>query len=97
MSDDSQADQLSPDQMRSEPDPATVRSDYEQTEMTTFDGAGNPIKHVITQDDTGYLSEGTGPGHEEAVQDAKDPDHLLGDDVSPSMESEGDGPGEPVG
>lgn len=97
MSDDTQAEELSPDQMRAQPDPATVRSDYEPTQMTTWDGAGNPIKHVITQDDTGYLAEGTGPSNEEAMKDAKDPDHVLGADVSPSMESEGDGPGEPVG
>ena len=87
--------QMTPDQMRAAP--GSGRSDTQPTEMTTFDGAGNPIKHVLTDDDSGHLSEGTGPTTEAAMDDARDPSHVLGDDVSPSMESEGDGPGEPVG
>ncbi|MBW3575115.1 MAG: hypothetical protein KY450_09650 [Actinobacteria bacterium] len=87
--------QMTPDQMRA--DPGAGRGDTEPTEMTTFDGAGNPIKHVITDDDSGRMTEGTGPDTESAMSDAKDPSHVLGDDVTPSMESEGDGSGEPVG
>ena len=87
--------QMTPDQMRAAP--GSGRADTEPTQMTTFDGAGNPIKHVITDDDSGRLTEGTGPDTQSAMADAKDPSHVLGDDVTPSMESEGDGPGEPVG
>ena len=84
MTEQDQAKELSPDEMKGQPDPATVRDDYEATEMTSWDGAGNPIKHVITEDDTGYLAEGTGPTTDEAVKSAKDPDQVLGDDVTPS-------------
>ena len=87
--------QMTPDQMRAAP--GTGRSDVQPTEMTTWDGAGNPIKHVIANDEDGHLSEGTGPDSTSAAADARNPDHVLGDDVTPSMESEGDGPGEPVG
>ncbi len=60
-----------------------MRDSYEPTEMTTWDGTGNPIKHVIAEDDSGFLSEGTGATTEEAEKSAKDPDQVLGDDVSP--------------
>lgn len=87
--------QMTPDQMRAAP--GSGRDNLQPTEMTTFDGAGNPIKHVFTDDASGRLSEGTGPDTDDAMADAKDPSHVLGDDVTPQMESEGDGPGEPVG
>lgn len=87
--------QMTPDQMRAPG--GTGRADTEPTEMTTWDGAGNPIKHVFTDDESGHLSEGTGPDTDAAMADAKDPSHVLGKDVSPGMESEGDGPGEPLG
>ncbi len=87
--------QMTPDQMRAAP--KSGRDDLQPTEMTTFDGAGNPIKHVITDDASGRMTEGTGPDTGAALEDARDPSHVLGDDVTPSMESEGDGPGEPVG
>jgi hypothetical protein len=84
MNENDQAKELSPEEMQGEPDPATVRSEYEPTEMTTWDGTGNPIKHVITEDDSGFLSEGTGPTTEEATKSAKDPDQALGEDAGPS-------------
>lgn len=87
--------ELSPDEMRAPG--GSGRADKEPTGMTTWDGAGNPIKHVITDDADGHMAEGTGPTVEDAAKDAKDPSHVLGDDVTPSMESEGDGPGEPLG
>ncbi|CAN5192565.1 hypothetical protein BH24ACT1_BH24ACT1_03720 [soil metagenome] len=76
-------EELSPDQMRAAP--GTGRQDGEPTEMTTWDGAGNPIKHVFTDDESGHLSEGTGPKTEEAKKDASDPSHMLGQDASPEM------------
>jgi|GEM_PF-7118701 len=86
---------LSPDEMRD--NSGGPRDSYESQEMTTWDGAGNPIKHHIGQDADGNLSEGTGPTSEAAADDAADPDHVLGDDVTPGMASEGSGPGEPLG
>lgn len=80
---DRHPDELGPDGMRAEP--GTGRQDQEATEMTTWDGAGNPIKHVFTDDESGHLSEGTGPSTEEALKDAKDADHVLGQDASPEM------------
>ncbi len=87
--------QMSPDQMRAAP--GGGRADQQPTQMTTWDGAGNPIKHVITNDDHGYMSEGTGPDTQSALADAGNPDHVLGDDVTPSMESERGDKGEPLG
>ncbi len=90
------AGQMTPDQMRAAP--GTGRQDKEPTQMTTFDGAGNPIKHVITDDASGRLAEGTGPDTEAAAGDAEDPSHVLGDDASPGMGAEGDTKkGEPLG
>ena len=80
---DRHPDELGPDQMRAAP--GTGRQDQEPTEMTTWDGAGNPIKHVFTDDEGGHLSEGTGPSTDEALKDARDPDHVLGQDASPEM------------
>lgn len=76
-------EELGPDQMRAAP--GTGRQQGEPTEMTTWDGAGNPIKHVFTDDESGHLAEGTGASTEEAAKDAKDPSHLLGQDASPEM------------
>jgi hypothetical protein len=74
-----------------------TRGSYESVEMTSWDGAGNPIKHVIGQDEEGRLSEGTGPTAGAAAQNTKDSSEILGTDVTPGMESEGGGPGEPLG
>lgn len=76
-------DELSPDEMKAAPKAATSRDDLEPTEMTTWDGAGNPIKHVFTDDEGGHLSEGTGPSTEKALKDARDPSHMLGPDAGP--------------
>lgn len=87
---------LSPDEMRA-PSGNTPRSQTEPTQMTTWDGAGNPIKHVIAEGDDGYLTEGTGATTQEAAKNAKTNDTVLGPDVSPGEESEAGGPGEPLG
>ena len=87
MPEQDQPDTLSPDEMRAEP--GTLRQDAEPTEMTTWDGAGNPIKHVFTDDESGFLSEGTGSSTEEAEKDARDPSHKLGDEASPGEGSGG--------
>lgn len=89
---------LSPDQMRAAAgDPARTRDQLEANQMTTWDGAGNPIKHVFAQGQDGHLTEGTGETVQEAKENAKANDTVLGPDVSPGAESEGSGPGEPLG
>ena len=87
---------LGPDEMRAAPGTAS-RGQQEPTEMTTWDGAGNPIKHVFADDESGHLAEGTGATTDEAKANAADPDDVLGPDASPGEESEAGGPGEPLG
>ena len=82
MSNADKTNELSPDEMRAEPK-SGIQEDAEPNEMTTWDGAGNPIKHVFADDDSGHLSEGTGSDTEEAFKDAKDPSHVLGPDAGP--------------
>lgn len=50
----------------------------EPLEHSIWDGAGNEIKVVTTEDDEGRPSEGTGNTSEEALEDAKTPGQLLG-------------------
>jgi len=47
-------------------------------EMSIFDGAGNEISTVLTEDEEGRPSQGTGPDRESALKDAKDPGDYLG-------------------
>jgi hypothetical protein len=86
---------LSPDDMRAAP--GSGRGQHETNQMTTWDGAGNPIKHVFAEGQDGHLTEGTGESTQEALDNAKANDTVLGPDASPGMESEGSGPGEPLG
>ncbi|MDP9019341.1 MAG: hypothetical protein M3N25_00825 [Actinomycetota bacterium] len=87
---------LSPDDMRASGGRAPGDR-LEPTEMTTWDGAGNPIKHVFAEGKDGHLTEGTGATTQEAKEDAKAEDTVLGPDVSPGAETEAGGPGEPLG
>lgn len=73
---------LGPDEMRAAPGD-TQRDQLEETQMTTWDGAGNPIKHVFADDEGGHLAEGTGGTTEEAKKSAADPDSVLGPDAGP--------------
>ena len=73
---------LGPDEMRAAPG-SSSRGQQEPTQMTTWDGAGNPIKHVFTDDESGRLAEGTGHTTEEAEKEAKTGDTALGPDASP--------------
>lgn len=75
--------ELTPDEMRAEPHADTSRQNLEPNEMTSWDGAGNPIKHVITDDKSGHLSEGTGRSTDEAMKEARDADSVLGKDAGP--------------
>jgi hypothetical protein len=50
----------------------------DHAEMSVFDGAGNESVVVVTDDDEGRASEGTGASSEEAMSDAKDPGGRLG-------------------
>lgn len=86
---------LGPDQMRAAA--GQGRDQKEPTQMTTWDGAGNPIKHVFADGKDGHLTEGTGETVDQAMDNAKNNDTVLGPDASPGMESEGSGPGEPLG
>lgn len=79
--------ELTPDEMRAAP--GTGRDNLEPNEMNTWDGAGNPVRHVFTDDESGHLSEGTGRSTEDATQNAQDPDNMLSEDTSPG----GSGPG----
>lgn len=73
---------LGPDEMRA-PGGSTSRDQVEPTEMTTWDGAGNPIKNVVADSESGHLAEGTGATTEEAKESAADPDSVLGPDAGP--------------
>lgn len=84
MSNFDKADELSPDEMRAAPKTG-AQENVEPNEMTTWDGAGNPIKHVFADDESGHLSEGTGSDTDEALKDARDPSHILGPDASPDV------------
>lgn len=73
---------LSPDEMRAAP--KTGRDDLEPTEMTTWDGEGNPIRSVFTDNAEGRLAEGTGRNTEDALKDAQADGKVLGEDSGPS-------------
>lgn len=75
------ASELTPEEMRAEPHSDTSRQNLEPNHMTSWDGAGNPIDHVITDDESGHLSEGTGRSTDEAMKEARDPDSVLGKDA----------------
>lgn len=75
-------EKLSPDEMRA-PGGSASRDQVEPTEMTAWDGQGNPIKHVFTNDEAGRLAEGTGHTTEEAEKEAKTGETALGPDASP--------------
>ncbi len=73
--------ELTPDEMRAEPDSDSSRQNLESNEMTSWDGAGNPITNVITDDESGRLSEGTGQSSDEAMEEARDTDAAVGENV----------------
>lgn len=50
----------------------------EKLEHSIWDGAGNEIKVVTTENEDGVVTEGTGPDTEAATKDALDGDDLLG-------------------
>ncbi|MBW3547379.1 MAG: hypothetical protein KY452_04475 [Actinobacteria bacterium] len=73
---------LSPDDMRASGGTAPADR-LEPNEMTAWDGQGNPIKHVFTDDEGGRLAQGTGHTTEEAEKEAKTGETALGPDASP--------------
>ena len=56
-------------------------TDKTPAEHTVWDGAGNEIKVVTTEDAEGRRSQGTGKDSEEAFADAQTPGQLLGHGV----------------
>lgn len=90
MTEHENAKELTPDEMRADPDAVPTRQHLEPNEMTSWDGTGNPIKHVLTDDEGGHLSEGTGQSTDEAAKEAREPDSLLGEEAGP--EPEGNAP-----
>lgn len=80
MSDQRSSDEFNPEEMQAPP--KTGRDELEPNEMTSWDGAGNPIHHVLTDNAEGRLAEGTGPSTEDAHKDAEADGKVLGDDVS---------------
>jgi hypothetical protein len=91
MADNEKPSELSLDETKAEPHASPSRDNVEPTEMTSWDGAGNPIKHVFANDESGHLSEGTGGSTDEATKDAQDPSHVLGKDASPGLKDAGSG------
>ncbi|MDQ3354568.1 MAG: hypothetical protein M3507_08860 [Actinomycetota bacterium] len=81
MSDQRSSDEYNPDEMRAAP--KTGRDDPEPNEMTTWDGAGNPVRDVFTDNAEGRLAEGTGDTAEEARKDAEADGKVLGEDAGP--------------
>ncbi len=73
--------ELTPEEMQAPP--KTGRDDLEPTQMTTWDGTGEPINHVLTDNAEGRLAEGTGRSTEDARQDAQADGKVLGDDTGP--------------
>jgi len=57
----------------------------EKLEHSIWDGAGNEIKVVTTENEDGIVAEGTGPDTESAEADARKAGNLLGHgfDTSP--------------
>ncbi len=81
MTEQAQGEELSPDQMRAAP--KTGRDNLEPTEMTTWDGEGNPIRNVFTDNAEGRLAEGTGRSTEDALKDAQADGKVIGEDSGP--------------
>lgn len=80
MSEQRSSDEFDPEGIQAPP--KTGRDDLEPNEMTSWDGAGNPIRHVLTDNAEGRLAEGTGSSAEDAKEDAEADGKVLGDDVS---------------
>jgi hypothetical protein len=55
----------------------------DHSEMSIYDGMGNESVVVITEDDEGKVSEGTGATSAEAMKDAKKPGEYIGDAFNP--------------
>src|SRR5919109_3674027 len=53
-------------------------------QSAVYDGAGNEIVVVTTQDEEGTRKQGTGATAEEALKDAQDPEQELGDGFYPT-------------
>ncbi|MGH9076112.1 MAG: hypothetical protein ACRDY0_01430 [Acidimicrobiales bacterium] len=51
----------------------------DHAEFSVFDGAGNESVVVVTDDDKGRMSEGTGPTSQAARADARSPKSRLGE------------------
>ncbi|MDQ3680298.1 MAG: hypothetical protein M3378_07115 [Actinomycetota bacterium] len=53
-------------------------------EMSLYDGTGNEMTAVLTEDEEGMPRQGTGEDTEAAIKDAKDP----GEPISPGFDGE---------
>ncbi len=81
MTEQRSSDEFNPDEMRAAP--KTGRDDLETNEMTTWDGAGNPIHNVFSDNAEGRSAEGTGRSTDDAAKDAEADGKVLGDDAGP--------------
>lgn len=81
MTEQGEKSELTPDEMRAAP--KTGRDNLEPTEMTTWDGEGNPISHVFTDNAEGRLAEGTARDTDSALEDAQADGKVLGEDSGP--------------
>ncbi len=59
----------------------------EQLEHSAWDGAGNEIKVVTTENEDGYMTQGTGPDTESAAANALKSADKLGGGADPAPES----------
>lgn len=59
----------------------------EKLEHSIWDGAGNEIKVVTTENEDGIVAEGTGPDTESATADALKGGNLLGHGFDTSAET----------
>ena len=48
-------------------------------EYSIYDGKGNEMTAVVTEDEEGFPREGTGKTHEEALKEARDPSIPIGE------------------
>ena len=53
-------------------------------EMSLYDGMGNETSAVLTEDEQGFPRQGTGKDREDAIEDAKDPDSVIGQGFNPT-------------
>ncbi len=65
---------------------APFRQDKGPIQSSVFDGAGNEVVVVTTEDEEGRRSQGTGASAAEAAAEARDPSERIGDAFGPAAD-----------